>query len=434
MGIILAEFSKYILTILMAVYTFQCFSVFRYENEHERNGIYIRQNIGMVLIFLLSFLVMYLNLEDNERLPAYYIAGQLTTMCVIVFYRLVYSGANRLIVNNMCMLLSISFIMLARLSFDKAVKQLLIAVFSLILTAIIPYILMKFSNLRRFYYLFAGLGIALLLFVLIFSTAVYGSKLNFTIAGISFQPSEYVKLSFVFSIAGFLAKSQRLKDIVITALIAVAHILILVLSRDLGSALIFFMVYIILLFIATDQLRYLVVGLLAGAAASVVGYRTFSHVRVRVAGFLDPVGTIDSSGFQIAQALFALGTGGFFGMGLCQGAPNKIPVVYSDLIFAAICEELGVLFGICLVLVCVSIFVMFMNIAMKFSDLFYKLVAVGLSVIYGFQVFLNLGGVTKFIPLTGVTLPLVSYGGNSILVTLLMFSIIQGLYNAVWQK
>ncbi|MBR2274874.1 MAG: FtsW/RodA/SpoVE family cell cycle protein, partial [Lachnospiraceae bacterium] len=144
--------------------------------------------------------------------------------------------------------------------------------------------------------------------------------------------------------------------------------------------------------------------------------------------------TIDSSGFQIAQALFALGTGGFFGMGLCQGAPNKIPVVYSDLIFAAICEELGVLFGICLILVCVSIFVMFMNIAMKFSDLFYKLVAVGLSVIYGFQVFLNLGGVTKFIPLTGVTLPLVSYGGNSILVTLLMFSIIQGLYNAVWQK
>ena len=418
----------------MAIYTFQCFSVFRYENEHERNGIYIRQNIAMMMIFLLSFLVLYMNIEENERLPAFYIAGQITTLAVILFYRLVYRGANRLIVNNMCMLLSISFIMLARLSSDKAVKQLLIAVFSLVFTAIIPLILMKFSNLRRFYYLFAGLGIGLLLFVLIFSTAVYGSKLNLTIAGVSFQPSEYVKLTFVFAIAGLLAKSQEIKDIAITALIAGAHILILVLSRDLGSALIFFTVYIVLLFIATDQLRYLVIGLLSGIVSSVVGYRAFSHVRVRVAGFLDPVGTIDSAGFQIAQALFALGTGGFFGLGLCQGAPGRIPVVYSDLIFAAICEELGVLFGICVVLICVSIFVMFMNIAMKFSDLFYKLVAVGLSVTYGFQVFLNLGGVTKFIPLTGVTLPLVSYGGNSILVTLLMFSMIQGLYNAVWQR
>ncbi len=434
MDIIIAEASKYILTILMAVYTFQCFSVFRYHDEHERQGIYTRQNIAMVLIHLLSFIVIYLGKEEQGRIPPIYIISQITTLAVIVFYKHVYKGANRLIVNNMCMLLTISFIILTRISTDKAVRQIVIAVAGLILTSIIPYILIRFNNLRRFYYWFAGLGVAMLFVVLVFSRTIYGSKLNISIGGVTFQPSEFVKLTFVFSIAGLLSKAEKLLDIAITAVIAGAHILILVLSKDLGSALIYFMVYITMLFIATGSHLYLFGGLGAGALAAIAGYKLFSHVRVRVAGWRDPMGTIDGAGYQIAQALFAIGTGGFFGMGLMQGAPGKIPVVESDFIFAAICEEMGVLFGICLILMCVSIFVMFMNIAMKFTDLFYKLVAVGLSMVYGFQVFLNLGGVTKFIPLTGVTLPLVSYGGNSILVTLTMFAIIQGLYNAVYHK
>ncbi len=118
-------------------------------------------------------------------------------------------------------------------------------------------------------------------------------------------------------------------------------------------------------------------------------------------------------------------------MGLYQGAPNRIPVVEADFIFAALSEEFGVIFSLCIILVCVSCFIMFMNIAMRFNDLFYKLVAVGLAVTYGFQVFLTIGGVTKFIPLTGVTLPLVSYGSNSIMVSMIMFSVIQGLYVSV---
>ena len=115
-------------------------------------------------------------------------------------------------------------------------------------------------------------------------------------------------------------------------------------------------------------------------------------------------------------------------MGIGQGAPDTIPVVAADFIFAAICEELGVVFGMCLVLLCLSCFIMFMNIAMKFDDPFFKLVALGLSVAYVFQVFLTIGGVIKFIPLTGVTLPLVSYGGTSVAVTTCVFAVIQGLY------
>ena len=433
MEIIAAELSKYILTILMAVYTFQCFLVFKFHHESERHGIYVRQNAAMVIINLIAFTVLYLGMEDNTRLPVVFLIGQLTTTGVIIFYSIAYKGANRLIVNNMCMLLTVSFIILIRLSFDKALKQIMIAIASLILTSVIPYILMKFKNLRRFYYLFAGLGIFMLLVVLVFSTAIHGSKLSINIGGVTFQPSEFVKLSFVFAIAGMLARAKKFTDIVITALIAGAHIIILVLSRDLGSALIYFVVYITMLFIATGSYLFLFGGLTAGVFAAGLGYKLFSHVRVRVEGFRDPLGTIDNAGYQISQSLFAIGTGGFFGMGLLQGAPEKTPVAASDFIFAAICEELGVLFGICLILVCVSIFVMFMNISMKFTDLFYKLVAVGLSMTYGVQVFLNIGGVTKFIPLTGVTLPLVSYGGNSIMVSVTMFSIIQGMYNAFYK-
>ena len=116
------------------------------------------------------------------------------------------------------------------------------------------------------------------------------------------------------------------------------------------------------------------------------------------------------------------------GLGLYQGMPDKIPVVEQDFIFAAISEELGGMFALCLILVCVSCFLMFLNIAMQLKDSFYKLVALGLGTIYGFQVFLTIGGVTKFIPSTGVTLPLVSYGGSSMLSTLIIFGIIQGLY------
>jgi cell division protein FtsW (lipid II flippase) len=206
--------------------------------------------------------------------------------------------------------------------------------------------------------------------------------------------------------------------------------MILVLSKDLGSAIIYFVVYISMLYAATRNVVYFLAGFAGGGIASVAGYKLFRHVRVRVTAFLDPMGTITNEGYQIAQSLFAIGTGGWLGMGLGEGAPNNIPVVAADFVFAAICEELGVVFGMCLILLCLSCFVMFMNISMKFEDPFFKLVALGLSVAYIFQVFLTIGGVIKFIPLTGVTLPFVSYGGTSVAVTFCVFAVIQGLYIA----
>ena len=228
--------------------------------------------------------------------------------------------------------------------------------------------------------------------------------------------------------AASLNRSREFKNIVVTTAVAAAHVLILVISTDLGAALIFFVVYLVMLYVATRQPLYAIAGLGAGVLAAIAGYHLFSHIRVRVEAWLDPMATYTGSGYQVAQSLFAIGTGGWFGTGLFQGQPDTIPVAETDFIFSAMTEEMGVIFGLCVILICVSCYVMFLNIAMELHNRFYKYVALGLGTCYIFQVFLQIGGVTKFIPSTGMTLPFVSYGGSSMLSTMIMFGIIQGLY------
>jgi len=424
---VISAVSKYIISFLMALYAFSCFNVFRHKTEYSRRLIYFRQNLYMILIYTLSFFMLFLSKEDS-RYIVFYFVSLISVTVVILIYRILYKNANKLILNNMCMLLSIGFIIIARISFDKAVRQFIIAMVSIVITSVIPFIISRRSFFSKLKWTYAIIGFLSLLTVLLFSVTTYGAKISITIAGITFQPSEFVKIIFIFAMAGFLSNADNFKDIVITTVIASAHVIILVLSKDLGGAIILFVVYLGMLYVATCNLIYVLTGTFAGVAGAIIGYKAFSHVRVRVNAFLDPFDQIDSAGYQISQSLFAIGTGGVFGMGIGQGLPQTIPVVAADFIYAAISEEFGTFFGICLILICLSCFVMFMNIAMRFSKPFYKYVAVGIGILYGFQVFLTIGGVIKFIPLTGVTLPLVSYGGTSVLVTLVMFSIIQGLY------
>lgn len=422
------ELSKYILIMCIAFYTLNGFLVFRYSDENDRNGFYLTQNFFMIAIHFIGFMVLALTRSDNMFL-VYYVVGEVLILGVMILYRVIYKGCNKLIINNMFMLISISFIMLARLSFDKFIKQFIIVFVSLLCSLAIP-ALVKYIKpaVANFKYIYAVCSVMILALVLIIGQATYGSKISFTIQGITFQPSEVIKIIFVLFMAAMLNNAANIKNIVVSAIFALMHILVLVLSRDLGSALIFFIVYIMMLYVSTCKLRYLFLGLISGSAGGFLGFKLFSHVRTRVTAWLEPFAYIDGQGYQITQSLFAMGTGGWFGMGLDKGAPNKIPVVEADFIFSAISEELGCLFSIFLILICMSNFLMFMNIAMRIKDNFYKLTAMGLAVIYGFQIFLTIGGVTKFIPLTGVTLPLVSYGGTSVLVTIIMFSIIQGIY------
>ena len=202
-------------------------------------------------------------------------------------------------------------------------------------------------------------------------------------------------------------ESTEFAQVVKTTIVAALHVVILVLSKDLGAALIFFVVYLLMLFTATKKVSYLFAGLGAGSVAAVLAYHIFSHVKNRVTIWLDPWSTIDTTGYQICQSLFAIGMGSWFGYGLGQGMPDKIPVAEKDFMFSALTEEFGIIFTVALLLICLNNLILMMNIASRCKTLFYRLVAVGLGVTYGFQVFLTVGGAIKMIPMTGVTLPFV---------------------------
>ncbi len=427
MEVYVGEFSKYIIAALMVLYTYESFAVFRYDNEKRRNGIYTRQNILMFAFHFFCFLVICFETGDITYL-LFYAFQQIILYAAVVLCKMLYPRSNRLVMNNMCMLLSIGFVILTRLDMNKAVKQFIIVTGSLVVALVIPFFVHKFKFLKRLKWIYAMVGVGALSVVMILGQTTYGSKLSYSIAGITFQPSEFVKILFVFFVASALYEASGFFEVFTTAVVAAAHVIALVISKDLGSALIFFIAYVLMVFIATRNYFYLFAGIAGGSAAAYIAYQVFSHVQVRVQAWKDPWSVIDSAGYQITQSLFGISSGGWFGLGLYQGTPDSIPFVEADFIFSAIAEEMGLLFAVCLILVCVSTFMMFMHIAASLQDNFYRLVTFGLGVTYIFQVFLTVGGGTKFIPLTGVTLPFISYGGSSVLTTVVMFAIIEGMH------
>ncbi|MBQ9065761.1 MAG: FtsW/RodA/SpoVE family cell cycle protein [Blautia sp.] len=420
---VIVELSKYVILTLMVIYTFYCFFLVRRQNDEERRFSLLKQIMLIFFMDFTAFLVLYLKTRDR-RIVLFYLAMMAFFTAVQVFYRIFYSNASMLLINNMCMLLSVGFIMLCRLDIDSAKKQLMIAAGGSAVCMLIPVLIKKLRFLRKLTWLYAAMGVLLLGAVFVLARTSYGAKL--TLMGI--QPSEVIKITFVFFMASYLCRGADFKKVAVSAVIAAIHVFILVASRDLGSAFIFFVTYVVMVYVATKKIRYIGAGLAGGAAASVIAYYLFGHVRQRVSAWKDPMAVYEDEGYQIVQSLFAIGTGGWFGMGLCQGSPERIPVVKNDFIFSAICEELGGIFGICLILVCMSFFMMIMNISLKIRNPFYKLIALGLGTEYAVQVFLTVGGAVKFIPMTGITLPLVSYGGTSLMSTLFVLSIIQGLY------
>ena len=419
--------AQYVIIVLAVIYTIQSYTVFAQRNRMDREQIFLRQNVSMFAIHFLAYLIMYLNTMRFDLL-LFYGAQVLFLMFTLLLYRNLYPRASKSLINNMCMLLSVGFIMITRLSYDQSVKQFEIAAAGMALSLLIPLIVRKLLVLTKMTWGYVFVGIGLLALVLIAANVTNGAKLSIYIGGFSFQASEFVKIIFVFAMAGLLSTEHSFRRVVIATVLAAAHVMILVISTDLGSALIFFVTYMIMLFVATRNPFLSLIGILAFCAAAIAAYFLFAHIRVRVQIWAHPFADYSGSGYQICQSLFAIAAGGWFGTGLYNGSPGAIPYVAQDFMFSAILEELGGIFGICMILICMAVFIMFVNIAMKLSNRFYRLAALGIGTTYATQVFLTIGGGTKLIPMTGVTLPLVSYGGSSLLSTLIMFAIVQGLY------
>lgn len=417
--------SRYLMAILFALYTLESFLSLTRDGKRG----YTRQYLYIFLIHLTGFFVLCLKKEDYFYL-VFFAIQQVVFLLMRNLYKIIYPQFHRALLNHMFMFLCTGMIVITRISVTKAVRQFAIAIVSLALTLIVPILIKKVRLLKKLTWGYALCGLIALGVVLLLGAATNGSKISFSLFGFTFQPSEFVKLLFLFFLAAILCEKPNWKRILLSALVSLLYVMILAASTDLGSAAIFFVMYVFVLYAATGKFRYVFLSAVTGLLGCMAAYKLFYHVKVRVAVWLDPWKDVTGKGYQLAQSLFAIGTGGWFGFGLCQGAPESIPYVEADFIFSAIAEELGVLYGVCLILLCLACFFTFIQISQGMKEPFYRLLSYGIGVIYIFQVFLTIGGGIKLIPLTGVTLPLVSYGGSSVMVTILMFAVVQGV--VVW--
>ncbi|GAB4081209.1 FtsW/RodA/SpoVE family cell cycle protein [Modestobacter muralis] len=314
---------------------------------------------------------------------------------------------------------------------EDAPVQLLWATVGLVLFIAVLVVVRDHRVLARFAYTLALVGLVLLAIPAVLpNSEINGAKLWIRVAGFSIQPGEFAKICLIVFFAAYLVDKRdvlalasrrvaglelpRGRDLGPVLLAWVASILVLVFERDLGSSLLLFGIFVVMLYVATERASWLVIGLLLFSGGAYVAYQAFSHVRVRVDTWLDPFGYADTGGYQIVQSLFSLGTGGLFGAGLGGGRPDQVPVAKSDFIAAAIGEELG-LFGLVALIVLYLVLVeRGLRTSLVCRDGFGKLLAAGLAFAVAWQVFVVLGGVTGLLPLTGLTTPFVAYGGSSL--------------------
>jgi cell division protein FtsW (lipid II flippase) len=288
--------------------------------------------------------------------------------------------------------------------------------------------------LQRFTYtaMVAGLGLLLLPLLPVIGTTINGARIWIRLAGFSFQPGELAKLMLLVFFAGYLVVKRdvlalasrrvmgidlpRARDLGPIIVAWAASLAVLVFERDLGTSLLFFGVFVALLYVATERLSWLIIGMALFASGSFLAYSLFSHVHERVDIWLHAFAprNVGDDSYQLVQGLFGMGTGGILGKGLGQGRPDIVPYANTDFIVAAVGEELG-LTGLMALLVLYAIVVQRgLRTSIAVRDAFGKLLAAGLAFSVALQVFVVVGGVTRLIPLTGLTMPFLSYGGSSL--------------------
>lgn len=291
----------------------------------------------------------------------------------------------------------------------------------------------------RYQYTFGLVTIVLLLLPVVpglTAGVINGAQLWIELFGMRFQPGELAKLTGAIFLAGYLARNrdllsvatQRIGPLLVPAprhlapvfVASVGAMGIMAQLRDLGSALLFFGTFIAMLYVATGRLAYPAFGAVLFAIACVLAYQLFGHVRVRVQIWLDPWSDVQDTAYQLAQSLFALGTGGLTGTGLGFGRPQDVPLSATDAIFVVIGEELGLLGATAILVTYLLLVARGLRIAQTARDAFSTLLALGLTVTFAFQTFVIVGGLTRLMPLTGITLPFISFGGSSLLANYLI--------------
>lgn len=236
---LIVELSKYALILLMALYTCMTFLSFRAKTRKMYDLMLAEMTFMMLLLQFVAYLVLYLKLGEREEMIYYYGFQALFLILVTLLWRLFYKNIHSTLLSNMCMLLSIGFIMLTRIDIEQSVRQFKMVVIAMIVSMIVPLVIRKWKSCCNFDTVYGIVGVLMLGAVLVLSSATYGANISFTIAGVTLQPSEFVKILFVFYVAGRFYRSVEFKDVVVTTIFSAAHVLILVASTDLGGALLF---------------------------------------------------------------------------------------------------------------------------------------------------------------------------------------------------
>lgn len=303
------------------------------------------------------------------------------------------------------------------------------AVAGIVLFWLIQLFLSEYRRLHNFKYIFMVLGLIFLIMTIFFGTEVGGARSWLALGSFRFQPSEFAKILMVIFLAGYLDENKEIlkqgtKKMgrfyvpdwpYLGPLLAACGLalLLLVFQRDLGMALLFYAVFLVMVHVATGRSSYLMLGLSLFVAGALVMYQLFPHVQGRINVFLNPWAQADRGGYQIIQSLFALASGGIFGLGLGSGFPELIPAVHTDFIFSLIGEELGLLGTLSVIGIFFILVWRGLRLSLNTPDDFGSLLAFGFSSLLALQTLIIIGGVTKLIPLTGIPLPFLSYGGSS---------------------
>jgi peptidoglycan glycosyltransferase len=356
--------------------------------------------------------------------------------------RLLARGADGTLLPLAVLLHGIGYVMISRLDEQFAAQQSLWSLVSIAAFVLTLLVVQRASDLARYKWTFFFAGAFLLVLPMIpgFGKNVNGARIWVDLGPLGFQPGEFAKLALAIFLAGYLSERRELiaastwkigpfrlpePQYILPILVAWGFaVLVMVGERDLGSSLMFFTLFVVMMWVATERVSYLVLGFGMFGIAAYIAWRTFAHVQTRVDIWLDPWSDEYGKGWQIVQSLYGIGDGGVAGRGLGRGSPETIPYAESDFIFAAIGEEMGLIGATTVLMAYLLLVGGGLRIALRTDRTFEKLLATGLTTIVGIQAFIIIGGVIKVVPLTGITLPFVSYGGSSLLANYVLLALL----------
>ena len=397
----------------------------------------------VLLTNLIGFGVLYFTNRGIDNTILY--SSVAVAAIVLISYAIILFGSrgDEYLFLIVSMIFTIGIIFLLRLNTDIAMHQTLFFYIGMAGFFVIYIIYRKTEAYQslKFSIILIAASAFLFIFTLLFGSAVGGAKNWLSFGRIGIQPSEIIKVFFILALAGLLTcpydedNSTLLKRVMnhktkrqfFIMLVAFMFIGFLVMQREWGSALLYFMIYFTMQYIFGSSKSVFALNILFAVCGSWLGVKTMTHIQQRITIWIDPFKNASDLGYQIVQSLYAMASGGVTGSGLGLGYPSYIPLYTNDFIFAAICEELGLIGGIGVILLFFMLVYRGIKIALRSTNAYNKAVASGISAMFGYQAFIIIGGVTKFIPLTGITLPFVSAGGSSLAACFAALAILQAI-------